>query len=74
MTAYAGRLSGEGLRVAVITSRFNDLVTARLLDVGLDGLGLDPLAEPDLPCLDLLLADGELLLRARERLVFVAAA
>jgi 6,7-dimethyl-8-ribityllumazine synthase len=42
---YAGRLRGDGLRVAVVTSRFNDLVTERLLAGcldGLDRLGVDP--------------------------------
>ncbi len=45
MTVYAGRMSGAGLRIAVITSRFNDLVTDRLRAGCLDGLarhGLDP--------------------------------
>jgi 6,7-dimethyl-8-ribityllumazine synthase len=45
MTMYAGRLRGDGLRVAVVTSRFNDLVTDRLLAGCLDGLarhGVDP--------------------------------
>jgi 6,7-dimethyl-8-ribityllumazine synthase len=45
MTAYVGRLRGDGLRVAVVTSRFNDLVTDRLLAGCLDGLarlGVDP--------------------------------
>jgi len=45
MTTYTGRLRGEGLRVAVVTSRFNDLVTDRLLAGCLDGLsrlGVDP--------------------------------
>ncbi len=44
-TAYEGRLRGDGLRVAVVTSRFNDLVTDRLLAGCLDGLarlGVDP--------------------------------
>ena len=42
---YAGRLRGDGLRVAVITSRFNDLVTERLHAGCIDGLtrrGVDP--------------------------------
>ncbi len=39
MTAYTGRMGGGGLRVAVITSRFNDLVTDRLRAGCLDGLG-----------------------------------
>ena len=45
MTSHAGRLRGEGLRVAVVTSRFNDLVTERLHAGCLDGLarhGVDP--------------------------------
>ena len=39
MTTYRGRLDGEGLRVAVVCSRFNDLVTDRLLAGCLDALG-----------------------------------
>jgi len=45
MTDYTGRLRGEGLRVAVVTSRFNDLVTERLHAGCVDGLarhGVDP--------------------------------
>ncbi len=45
MTDYQGRLRGDGLRIAVVTSRFNDLVTDRLLAGCLDGLtrfGVDP--------------------------------
>jgi len=45
MTGYQGRLGGDGLRVAIVTSRFNDLVTDRLLAGCLDGLrrlGVDP--------------------------------
>jgi 6,7-dimethyl-8-ribityllumazine synthase len=38
MTVYKGRLRGDGVRVAVVTSRFNDLVTDRLLAGCLDGL------------------------------------
>lgn len=44
MTTIEGRLSGEGLRVAVVCSRFNDLVTDRLLAGARDRLlrsGLD---------------------------------
>jgi 6,7-dimethyl-8-ribityllumazine synthase len=36
--AYVGRLRGDGMRVAVACSRFNRLVTDRLLDGALDGL------------------------------------
>jgi 6,7-dimethyl-8-ribityllumazine synthase len=45
MSVYTGRLRGDGMRVAVVTSRFNDLVTDRLLSGCLDGLarlGVDP--------------------------------
>jgi 6,7-dimethyl-8-ribityllumazine synthase len=45
MTTYSGRLRGDGLRVAVVTSRFNDLVTDRLRAGCIDGLvrhGVDP--------------------------------
>ena len=38
MSSYTGRLRGDGLRVAVITSRFNDLVTERLHAGCVDGL------------------------------------
>jgi 6,7-dimethyl-8-ribityllumazine synthase len=38
-TDYQGRLRGDGVRVAVVTSRFNDLVTDRLLAGCLDALG-----------------------------------
>ncbi len=50
MTSYAGRLRGEGLRVAVVTSRFNDLVTDRLHAGCIDGLtrhGVDPASVTD---------------------------
>jgi 6,7-dimethyl-8-ribityllumazine synthase len=43
--AYVGRLRGDGLRVALACSRFNRLVTDRLLDGAYDGLvrhGVDP--------------------------------
>ena len=45
MSVYRGRLRADGTRVAVVTSRFNDLVTDRLLAGCLDGLarhGVDP--------------------------------
>lgn len=38
MTTYEGNLRGDGLRVAVVCSRFNDLVTDRLLAGALDAL------------------------------------
>ena len=38
MTTSSGNLDGTGLRVAVVCSRFNDLVTERLLAGARDGL------------------------------------
>ena len=35
---HAGALRGDGLRIGVVCGRFNDLVTARLLDGALDSL------------------------------------
>ena len=45
MTVFEGHLRGDGLRVAIAASRFNDAITARLLEGALDGLrrhGVDP--------------------------------
>ncbi len=38
MTVYEGQLRGDGLRVGIAASRFNDFITARLVDGALDGL------------------------------------
>jgi 6,7-dimethyl-8-ribityllumazine synthase len=38
MTSYEGRLRGDGMRVAIACSRFNDLITDRLLAGARDGL------------------------------------
>ena len=38
MTIYEGRLQGEGVRVAIVCSRFNQLITERLLGGARDGL------------------------------------
>ncbi len=45
MTVFEGHLNGDGLRVAIAASRFNEAITARLLEGALDGLrrhGVDP--------------------------------
>ena len=45
MTSYSGNLNGAGLRVAIVCSRFNDMITERLLGGARDGLvrhGTDP--------------------------------
>ncbi|MHB1488778.1 MAG: 6,7-dimethyl-8-ribityllumazine synthase, partial [Acidimicrobiales bacterium] len=44
-TTYAGGLRGDGLRVAIAASRFNDFITTRLVDGARDCLvrhGTDP--------------------------------
>ncbi|HVF14011.1 MAG TPA: 6,7-dimethyl-8-ribityllumazine synthase [Acidimicrobiales bacterium] len=38
MTSYEGQRQGDGLRIAVVVSRFNQLVTGLLLDGALEGL------------------------------------
>ena len=38
MTSYNGMLRGDGLRVAIVCARFNDLITERLLSGARDGL------------------------------------
>lgn len=38
MTQYQGHFVGSGLRVAIVVSRWNDIITQRLLDGALDGL------------------------------------
>ncbi|MBK9178346.1 MAG: 6,7-dimethyl-8-ribityllumazine synthase [Acidimicrobiales bacterium] len=45
MTTYEGRLRGDGMRIGICCSRFNDLITERLLVGARDGLtrhGVDP--------------------------------
>jgi 6,7-dimethyl-8-ribityllumazine synthase len=45
MTSYEGRLNGAGMRIALVCSRFNELITERLLAGARDGLirhGVDP--------------------------------
>ena len=38
MTTYEGNLTGAGLRVAVVASRFNEAIVDRLVDGAIDGL------------------------------------
>jgi 6,7-dimethyl-8-ribityllumazine synthase len=38
MTRYEGQLRGDGLRIAIAASRFNDFITERLLAGARDGL------------------------------------
>lgn len=43
--SYTGRVNGEGMRVAIVCGRFNDLVTGRLLDGALAGLAVHGVTE-----------------------------
>jgi 6,7-dimethyl-8-ribityllumazine synthase len=38
VTQYQGHFVGSGLRIAIVVSRWNDIITQRLLDGALDGL------------------------------------
>jgi 6,7-dimethyl-8-ribityllumazine synthase len=43
--SYTGEVNGEGMRVAIVCGRFNDLITNRLLDGALAGLALHGVTE-----------------------------
>jgi len=47
MDIWEGSLVGDGVRVAVVASRFNDLITRRLLDGALDALRRSGVADDD---------------------------
>jgi 6,7-dimethyl-8-ribityllumazine synthase len=38
MTIHEGQMTAAGLRIGIVVSRFNDLITSRLLDGALDAL------------------------------------
>ncbi|GBE01696.1 6,7-dimethyl-8-ribityllumazine synthase [bacterium BMS3Bbin06] len=38
MSLYEGEINGKGLRFCIVASRFNDFITARLVDGALDAL------------------------------------
>lgn len=42
-----GKIKGDGKRIAIVVSRFNDFITSRLLDGALDGLARTGVAEDD---------------------------
>lgn len=45
MKEYSGKLQGKGLRIGIVISRFNELITKNLLSGAIDGLqrhGVDP--------------------------------
>lgn len=43
-----GKLLGKGKKVAIIASRFNDFITARLMEGAMDALGRHGVAEKDI--------------------------
>jgi 6,7-dimethyl-8-ribityllumazine synthase len=47
MESFEGSLVGDGLRIAIVASRFNDLITRRLLDGALDTLRRSGVADGD---------------------------
>jgi|UniRef100_A0A7C3WRY6 6,7-dimethyl-8-ribityllumazine synthase len=48
MRAVAGKLAGEGLKIALVVSRFNSFITERLLEGALDCLRRHGVREDDL--------------------------
>lgn len=42
-----GKLRGDGKKIAIVVSRFNDFITSRLLDGALDGLSRTGVADDD---------------------------
>lgn len=47
MMKFEGQLNGKGLKIGVVVSRFNDLITGRLLDGLQDALRRHQVAEDD---------------------------
>lgn len=45
MMKFEGQLNGKGLKIGVVVSRFNDLITGRLLDGAQDALRRHQVAE-----------------------------
>lgn len=50
-----GKLQGSGLKIAIVQSRFNDLITGKLVEGALDGLIRHGVAENDI---DLIVVPG----------------
>ncbi|MBN2461766.1 MAG: 6,7-dimethyl-8-ribityllumazine synthase [Candidatus Cloacimonetes bacterium] len=48
IASYAGKLSGKGMRFALLVSRFNEFITSQLLEGALDCLQRQDVAEADL--------------------------
>jgi len=52
MTEFKGKFDGTGLRIAVVTARFNDLITSRLLDGCSEALVRHGVREEDISTAD----------------------
>ena len=52
MTEFKGRFDATGLRIAVVTARFNDLITSRLLDGCREALVRHGVREEDISTAD----------------------
>jgi 6,7-dimethyl-8-ribityllumazine synthase len=48
MVVYEGKLSGKGLKVALVVGRFNELISTRLYDGAMDSLKRHEVAEDDI--------------------------
>jgi 6,7-dimethyl-8-ribityllumazine synthase len=48
MNVLEGKLAGDGLKIALVVSRFNSFITERLVDGALDCLRRHGVADPDL--------------------------
>ncbi len=48
MTVYEGHLKGEGLRVCIVASRFNDFITQKLIEGAIDALTRHGVKEEDI--------------------------
>ncbi len=48
MKVYEGKLTGRGLKFAIVVSRFNDLITSKLLEGALDALKRHEVDEKDI--------------------------
>jgi 6,7-dimethyl-8-ribityllumazine synthase len=51
MTVFEGKLNGEGMHIGIVVARFNEFITAKLLDGALDGLKRLGVADTDIDTL-----------------------
>ncbi len=48
MTVFEGKVVSEGIKVAIVASRFNELITTKLLSGAMDGLTRHDVSEQDI--------------------------